>query len=873
MIVVFFFVFVLPSCVPLVCSATTYDNISMPICPKSFFCPTIGPFMYPFYEANATETQCVLIKVNCSLNYANLQFRDEDSSYEIVSKLGPGPDIMVRNTTFQKLIESQSLEALESNLTSPISLFSISSTQPTITLFKCTKHAPKAEAYFKRYGYNSNKSSRDHNFYYKHPHISSSSVPNDIAQPCQVIRLPMKWPPADGDECDDETNIFCLLTHEFSISFNLSPSCHGCHKKDINCHLDNKGQFECLTANKVMCVGAITVIIMIIVCFRRKLRCGTKAKNDVNEEMFIRNHEFLAPRRYSYSQVKNITSSFNVKLGQGGFGSVYRGALSDGTLVAVKVLSELKGKGEDFINEVASVGMTSHVNIVTLLGFCLEGHHRALIYEFMPNGSPERFIYGWGSSRNSNLGWGKLQQIAIGIARGLEYLHSGCNTRILHFDIKPHNILLDQDLCPKISDFGLAKLLPDRRSIISISCMRGTPGYIAPELFNRSFGQISHKADVYSYGMMILEMVGGRKNIEVEVDHTSEIYFPHWIYKKIELNEEKLVLHGIMSDVENEVARKMIIVGLWCIQTNPLSRPTITKVLEMFEGNLASMEIPPKPYLSSPSSCAPKSCGDGLEIRFPFHIEGLQPWDCGYRGFGVYCNNNRTFLNQTSVNNYLVKEMNYTPTTMLLVNAQNTTCPSALTNMTFDPERYQLDPNRHEPDGQELVFLMNCSTEIPQKLRRYMIGSCNPDIVLVMLSSDGNLRIGKEVCGHVVVVPVEGPVGEVVDAGNYVELMLRGFTMEWLAPTCYTCEFSGGRCASSANMLNVGCLCPNTVAFDVSCPIGKTTSFRFLYVKGKFSLRIKKKLNVNLMSLFELCFRRKLTGTSRPNVHSCAYHN
>ncbi|GKB17150.1 protein kinase-like domain, concanavalin A-like lectin/glucanase domain protein [Tanacetum coccineum] len=143
--------------------------------------------------------------------------------------------------------------------------------------------------------------------------------------------------------------------------------------------------------------------------------------------------------------------------------------------------------------------------------------------------------------------------------------------------------------------------------MISMTDMRGTPGYIAPELFSRSFGGVSHKSDVYSYGMMILEMVGGRKNVQVEVDHTSEIYFPHWIFKKIELHEEQLGLHGIVSEVESEMARKMIIVGLWCIQTNSLSRPTMTKVVEMLEGGLELLEMPPKPYMFSPSRSADSS--------------------------------------------------------------------------------------------------------------------------------------------------------------------------------------------------------------------------------------------------------------------------
>ena len=296
-----------------------------------------------------------------------------------------------------------------------------------------------------------------------------------------------------------------------------------------------------------------------------------------------------------------MTKSFNDKLGQGGYGSVYKGKLQDGSFVAVKVLNNSKGNGEEFINEDASICRTSHVNIVTLKGFCFEGSKRALIYELMPNGSLEKFIYkGNSSSSNHQLGWETLYKIGIGIAQGLEYLHRGCNSRILRFDIKPHNILLDEDFCPKIFDFGLAKICPREKSIISMVGARGTVGYIASEVFCRSFGGISHKSDVYSYGMMVLEMAGSRKNIDVSVDLTSEIYFPHWIYKHLELNEE-LGLLGLLNEGDEDNARKMIIVSLWCIQTDPSNRPSMSRVVEMLEGSLESLQIPPKPYLSSPS--------------------------------------------------------------------------------------------------------------------------------------------------------------------------------------------------------------------------------------------------------------------------------
>ncbi|KEH27023.1 malectin/receptor-like kinase family protein [Medicago truncatula] len=295
-----------------------------------------------------------------------------------------------------------------------------------------------------------------------------------------------------------------------------------------------------------------------------------------------------------------MTNSFKVKLGQGGFGVVYKGKLFNGCHAAIKILNSSKGNGEEFINEVASITRTSHVNVVTLLGFCFEGTKKALIYEFMSNGSLDKLIYNKGPETIASLSWDNLYQIAKGIARGLEYLHRGCTTRILHFDIKPHNILLDENFCPKISDFGLAKLCPRNESIISMSDQRGTMGYVAPEMWNRHFGGVSYKSDVYSYGMMLLEMVGGRKNINADASLTSEIYFPHWVYNRLELGSN-LRPDGVMDTEEDKIARRMTIVGLWCIQTFPSDRPTMSKVIEMLEVNMNLLEIPPKPYLSSPT--------------------------------------------------------------------------------------------------------------------------------------------------------------------------------------------------------------------------------------------------------------------------------
>jgi serine/threonine protein kinase len=372
--------------------------------------------------------------------------------------------------------------------------------------------------------------------------------------------------------------------------------------------------------------GMLLPLIAVTICRNKakiwkflKTQFSKITRNNQYIEAFLESQGPLNIKRYNYSDIKKMTESFKVKLGEGGYGSVYKGKLLNGSYVAVKLLNESKGCGEDFINEVASICKTSHVNVVTLLGFCLDGTKKALIYEFMFNGSLEKFIHNHNkesektektiTSPSPSLSWENLHQIAIGIARGLEYLHKGCNTRILHFDIKPHNILLDETYRPKISDFGLAKLSTSNESIISMSNARGTVGYVAPEVFNKSFGGVSHKSDVYSYGMMLLEMVGGRKNVNIveASQSSSEMYFPHLvIYKKLENGKDLELDDEVMSNVENELAKKLTMIGLWCIQTIPTHRPTITKVIDMLEGNLDSLEMPPKPVMYSPERSIPE---------------------------------------------------------------------------------------------------------------------------------------------------------------------------------------------------------------------------------------------------------------------------
>ncbi|KAK7385135.1 hypothetical protein VNO78_30846 [Psophocarpus tetragonolobus] len=301
----------------------------------------------------------------------------------------------------------------------------------------------------------------------------------------------------------------------------------------------------------------------------------------------------LMPIRYSYKEIKNMAKGFQDKLGKGGFGSVFKGRLRSGPIVAIKMLDKSKGNGQDFINEVATIGRIHHQNIVQLIGYCVEGKKRALVYDFMSNGSLDKFLFF--KDGGMHLTYDKIYNIAIGVARGIAYLHCGCEMQILHFDIKPHNILLDENFIPKVSDFGLAKLYPIDNNIVTITAARGTIGYMAPELFYKNIGRTSQKADVYSFGMLLMEMASKRKNLNPLAEHSSQLYFPLWVYGQLEKEKDIEMEDGSLE--EKQIAKKLIIIALWCIQLKPDDRPSMNKVIEMLEGEIESIEMPPKPSL------------------------------------------------------------------------------------------------------------------------------------------------------------------------------------------------------------------------------------------------------------------------------------
>ncbi|XP_054821433.1 rust resistance kinase Lr10-like [Prosopis cineraria] len=337
--------------------------------------------------------------------------------------------------------------------------------------------------------------------------------------------------------------------------------------------------------------GSIVLMLMFIACFGIFRYFKQKGDDQARLEKFLEDYNALKPTRFSHADIKRITNNFKDKLGEGAHGTVFKGKLSTEIQVAVKVLNNLNNNGNDFINEVGIIGKIHHINVVRLLGFCADGFYRALVYDFFPNGSLQKFI-STPDNKENFLGWLKLQQIALDIAKGIEYLHQGCDYRILHFDINPHNVLLDLNFTSKISDFGLAKLCSKNQSTVSITAARGTLGYIAPEVFSRNFGNVSYKSDIYSYGMLLLEMVSGRKNVDTS-KKTLQVLYPEWIHNLIEGGDINICIE---DEDDMRIGKKLAIVGLWCVQWHPINRPSIKTVMQMLEGDVDKLKLPPTPF-------------------------------------------------------------------------------------------------------------------------------------------------------------------------------------------------------------------------------------------------------------------------------------
>ncbi|XP_048138036.1 G-type lectin S-receptor-like serine/threonine-protein kinase At2g19130 [Rhodamnia argentea] len=292
---------------------------------------------------------------------------------------------------------------------------------------------------------------------------------------------------------------------------------------------------------------------------------------------------------FEYRVLKKATKNFSEKIGEGGFSSVFWGTLPDSTPIAVKKLMNQNQSNKQFLAEVRTIGTIQHVNVVRLRGFCAEESKRFLVYEYLANGSLAAHLFKNGSN---TLDWKTRYRIAIGTAKGLEYLHERCRDSIIHCDIKPENILLDSELEPLIADFGLAKIVGRDVSRV-ITTVRGTRGYLAPEWI--SGGAITSKVDVFSYGKLLFELISGKRNIE-ELNSDMHYYVPLQVANSIAKGEEVLPLvdRRLNGLVEMEEVCRACKVACWCIQDSEKDRPTMSQVVQILEG-VVIVEKPPVP--------------------------------------------------------------------------------------------------------------------------------------------------------------------------------------------------------------------------------------------------------------------------------------
>ncbi|KAK6928882.1 Protein kinase domain [Dillenia turbinata] len=335
-------------------------------------------------------------------------------------------------------------------------------------------------------------------------------------------------------------------------------------------------------------VAAIVVCLMpiFVIFYFRKKSCADK------EELL----ELRAKTNtFSYAELRSATNDFNPanKLGEGGFGPVYKGMLSDGRVVAVKQLSVASHQGKSqFVTEISTISAVQHRNLVKLCGCCIDRKKRLLVYEYLENKSLDQALFG---ATHLHLDWGTRFSILLGTARGLAYLHEESRPRFVHRDVKASNILLDAELCPKISDFGLAKLYEDKKTHITTR-VAGTIGYLAPEYAMR--GHLTEKADVFGFGVVALEILSGRPNADDSLDGEQR-YLLEWSWNLYENKRTLELVDPTVTAFDESEAFRIIGVAFLCTQASPILRPSMSRVVAMLTGDVEVNAVASKPsYLT-----------------------------------------------------------------------------------------------------------------------------------------------------------------------------------------------------------------------------------------------------------------------------------
>ncbi|KAK9064559.1 hypothetical protein SSX86_015941 [Deinandra increscens subsp. villosa] len=591
MIVAFFLVSVLLSCLSPVHSVID-GNISTHVCPESFSCPELAPFKYPFY--NVTDTHCGLIKVTCTSKGGKILLGGR--SYEIVGKYDYVQNsdlLLIRNQTFEELVNNRSCQALMDNLTptSPSPLLYSISLFSNITLFKCTKNLTSAQhkdAYFDPHDYKSYNTCKDYTFYYNY---LNGTVPSHLPHACQVVHLPLKLPTSPGF---DETNIFSLLSSFPSIFFKLPSSCNHCHKRGHQCDTKN-AQVRCSNAindkqgrewariKNLVIAGSIAILILAFVIFIIWRHCKNNPFSYVSSKKKSPHFDDISlsygVSLFSYEELEDATQNFSPshELGDGGFGAVYYGKLQDGREVAVKKLHNHNyNRVQQFINEVELLTKLRHPNLVVLYGCTSrQSSELLLVYEYVSNGTFADHLHGELANPN-RLTWPIRMNIAIETASALVYLHA---SEVIHRDVKTNNILLDDNFCVKVADFGLSRLIPDNATHVS-TAPQGTPGYVDPQYHQRY--QLTDKSDVYSFGVVLIELISSMVAVDLNRSQ-DEISLANLALKRIQRHAIDQLIDPNLNTNPEIINRITLVIELAfrCLQYDSDMRPTMNEVLDV----------------------------------------------------------------------------------------------------------------------------------------------------------------------------------------------------------------------------------------------------------------------------------------------------
>ncbi|XP_061368794.1 G-type lectin S-receptor-like serine/threonine-protein kinase B120 [Gastrolobium bilobum] len=317
---------------------------------------------------------------------------------------------------------------------------------------------------------------------------------------------------------------------------------------------------------------------------------------------------------FNFSCISIATNNFSEenKLGEGGFGPVYKGKLG-GEEIAVKRLSRRSGQGlEEFKNEIMLIAKLQHRNLVRLMGCSIEGEERLLVYEYMPNKSLDCFLFDPVKQTQTKLDWTRRFEIIEGIARGLLYLHRDSRLRIIHRDLKASNILLDENMNPKISDFGLARIFGGNQNEANTTRVVGTYGYMSPEYAME--GLFSVKSDVYSFGVLLLEIVSGRRNTSFRHSDDSSLIGHAW-HLWNEHRAMELVDPCIRDSSPKNKALRCIHIGMLCVQDSAAHRPNMSTVVLMLESEASTLPLPIQPLITSMRRSENREfCVDGLDV-------------------------------------------------------------------------------------------------------------------------------------------------------------------------------------------------------------------------------------------------------------------